>query len=292
VFLALISIHDIIRYTLESQNSKISMDKDLDSLAEEFLQISSHLRLGVLLHLQEMPYNLSSLAKKLGSTASEMHRNLKRLSDDNLILKNSEGEYMLTSYGKMICAQVPSWEFMMNNSEYFTKHEFGTLPKLFLQSIGSLNNSKHVKGFVNVQDVWKKILANSNEYVHNILFEVSYDAEILLLITSQLKKGVTLRSIFLEDAILPESRSKVIGNKEILKAIQDHTLIRRTIKDITTLVVLNEKEAFVMFPKLDGEIDVGEGFYSTDKNFHHWCIEYFDYCMKFSGSFYEEKLRK
>ena len=268
------------------------MDKDLDSIAEEFLQVSSHLRLGILLHLQEKYYNLSSLSKKLDTTASEMHRNLKRLSEDNLILKNSDGLYQLTSYGKMVCAQVSSWEFMIKNSEYFTKHEFGTLPALFLRSIGSLNNSKHVKGFVNVQDVWKKILSNSNEYVYNILFEVSYDAEILSILTTQLKKGVTFSSIFLEDAILPESRSKVIGNKEILKAIQNQTLIRRTIKDITTLVVLNETEAFVMFPKLDGEIDVGEGFYSNDNKFHHWCIEYFDYCMKFSGSFYEEKLKK
>jgi len=266
--------------------------QDVDKIAEEFLQISSHLRLGILLDLEEKNDTLSSLSKKLDTTASEMHRNLKRLLEDNLILKNSEGLYQLTSYGKMVCAQIPSWEFMIKNSEYFTKHEFGTLPNLFLRSIGSLKNSKHVKGFVHVQDIWKKILENSNEYVYNILFEVSYDAETLSLITIQLKKGISLHSIFLEDAILPESRSKVIGNKDILKAIQDQTLVRRTIKDITTLVVLNEKEAFVMFPKSDGEIDVGEGLYSADENFHHWCMEYFDYCMKFSGSFYEQKLKK
>ena len=265
---------------------------DIDAIAEEFLQVASHLRLGILLHLQEKTDNLSSLAKKLDATTSEMHRNLKRLSEDNLISKNNKGLYYLTSYGKMACNQVSSWEFMMNNSKYFAKHEFGTLPKLFLQSIGSLNNSKHIKGFVNVQDIWKKISSNAEKYIHNILFEVSYDAEIFLIITSQLKKGINICSVFLEDAILPESRKKAIVNKDILNAIQEQLLVRRIIKGINTLVVLNEKEAFVMFPKSDGEIDVGEGFYSNDKNFHRWCVAYFNNCMNSSGSFFEEGLKK
>ena len=268
------------------------MGRDIDALAEEFLQVASHLRLGIILHLQEKNDSLSSLGKKLDSAGSEMHRNLKRLSEDNLISKNSEGLYYLTSYGKMVCAQISSWEFMKNNSDYFTKHDFGILPELFLQSIGSLNKSKHIKGFVNVQSTWKKIYSNANKYLHNILFEVSYDAEILSIITSNLKKGINIRSIFLEDAIIPESRQKVISNKNILVAIQEQILVRRTIKDINTIVVLNEKEAFVMFPKLDGDIDVGEGFYSDDANFHQWCLGYFDYCMNSSGSFFEEKLKK
>ena len=126
-----------------------------------------------------------------------MHRNLKRLSEDNIIEKNNDGLYSLASYGLMIHSQISSWEFMKKNSEYFTKHEFGMIPELFLQSIGSLNNSKHVKGFVNVQDTWKKIYSNTSKYMNNILFEVSYDAEILSIITSKLKSGISICSIFL-----------------------------------------------------------------------------------------------
>ncbi len=268
------------------------MDTNIDEIAEEFLQVASHLRLGILLNLQEKDDNLSSLAKTLDSTASEMHRNLKRLSDYGLISKNNEGLYHLTSYGKMVCTQVSSWEFLKNNSEYFAHHDLGSLPKFFFQSIGSLNNSKHVKGFVNVQDIWKKIYSNAQEYLKNILFEVSYDSEVLSIITNKLKKNVNISSIFLEDAMLPESRNKAIKNKDILNAIQEQILVRRTIKDISTLVVLNEKEAFVMFPKSDGQIDVSEGFYSDDESFHQWCLEYFDSCMDSSGSFFEKRLKK
>ena len=268
------------------------MDCDVDKIAEEFLQVSSHLRLGIILHLEEKTDKLTSLAKKLDATTSEIHRNLKRLSDDNIILKNNEGLYQLTSYGKMIWAQVSSWEFVTHNSEYFIKHDFGSIPILFLQSLGSLKNSQHVKGFVNVQDIWKKILSNAQKYVHNILFEVSYDDEILSIITSQINKKVKIHSIFLEDAILSESRKKVYDNKDIAHAIKEEILVRRTIKNTNTLVVLNENESLVMFPKSDGDVDVSEGFYSDDENFHHWCMEYFDYCMNSSNSFFEEKLNK
>ena len=58
------------------------MDCDVDKIAEEFLQVSSHLRLGIILHLEEKTDKLTSLAKKLDVTTSEIHRNLKRLSDD------------------------------------------------------------------------------------------------------------------------------------------------------------------------------------------------------------------
>ena len=268
------------------------MDSNIEAIAEEFLQVASHLRLGIILHLNEKNDTLSSLGKKLDVTTSEMHRNLKRLSEDNLILKNNEGEYYLTSYGQMVYAQVSSWEFVMNNSKYFTKHTFGTIPLLFLQSLGSLKNSQHVKGFVNVQDIWKKILTNSKKYVNNILFEVSYDDEILSILTSQIKNKINIHSIFLEDAILSDSRKKIFENKDISNAIKDQTLVRRTIKGINTLVVLNEKESFVMFPKSDGDIDVSEGFYSDDEDFHNWCAKYFNHCMDSSGSFFENRLKK
>ena len=268
------------------------MKSSYEEIAEEFLQASSHLRLGIILNLQEKTDNLSSLAKKLDATASEMHRNLKRLVDDNIISKNSDGDYTLTAYGQMICTQIDSWEFMKQNSSYFEKHGFGNLPRFFIQSLGSLNNSKHIKGFVNIQEIWKKIYSDTGEYVNNVLFEVSYDKEILSIITSQLKKGIVICSIFLEDAILPDSRENAIKNKDITKAIQDQILVRRTIKDINTLVVLNETEALVMFPKPDGEIDVSEGFYSDDPLFHNWCKEYFEHCLNSSSSFFEEKFKQ
>ena len=63
-------------------------------------------------------------------------------------------------------------------------------------------------------------------------------------------------------------------------------------KDVKIVVVLNEKEACVMFPTIDGEADMSEMFYSNDTLFHEWCLDYFRYCWYGSDVFQESKLKE
>ncbi len=63
-------------------------------------------------------------------------------------------------------------------------------------------------------------------------------------------------------------------------------------KNVKTIVILNEKEALVSFPKLDGEDDLTQSFYGNDKMFHEWCLDYFRYCWYDSGMFQESKLKE
>ena len=62
-------------------------------------------------------------------------------------------------------------------------------------------------------------------------------------------------------------------------------------KGIKMVVVLNEKEAGVIFPRKNNEVDLSKMFYSTDSNFHEWCLDYFNYSWKNSNSFQEHKLK-
>ena len=57
------------------------------------------------------------------------------------------------------------------------------------------------------------------------------------------------------------------------------------------IVVLNEKEACIFFPK-NGEADLTEMFYSDNDVFHEWCLDYFRYCWYNSGEFHEHKLKE
>jgi len=268
------------------------MTESVDKLAEEFLHIASHLRLAILLDLHKTKTNLSTLSKKLDTTSSEIHRNLTRLTDANLIQRDSTGNYSLTTYGNMVCANIQSWEFFLLNSKYFSKHTFGNLENNFIQSIGSLHDSKHVQGFINTQDIWKKIYKNSKQYIYNILFEVSYDSETIEIIKSQIKKGIIINSVFSKKAIISEKRKTAVDDLDIKTAIKNQQLSRKISDDVQVLVVLNENEGCVMFPKSDGDVDVSEAFYGTTKSFHDWCLAYFQSCWTKSGSFYEEKIKK
>ena len=67
---------------------------------------------------------------------------------------------------------------------------------------------------------------------------------------------------------------------------------RKMEKNVRTVLVLNEKEACVMFPARNGESDLSEMFYSDDTMFHEWCLDYFRYCWYGSDTFKESKLKE
>src|SRR5437660_2505739 len=121
------------------------MKQDFDSSANEYLELASEQRLAILSRLYEQKSKVSILAKELDATVPEVYRNFERLVKANLIVKESDGGYSITTYGKIACSQIPSLAFLSQNKKYFKDHDFGDLPQKFLQRIGSLIAGQHVK---------------------------------------------------------------------------------------------------------------------------------------------------
>ena len=268
------------------------MSFDSDMAAEDFLELASSLRLGIIFKLFEKRSTLSVVAKELNTTVPEAHRNFERLAKAELIIKEGDGKYQLTTYGKIICSQIPSLVFISQNRKYFRHHDMKGMPEKFIQRIGALQNGKHISGFVKVLECWKDIYNNSGEYIFNILSEVPYTADLMKPLAEKIKKGVQLRSIFSESAIIPKDRKKVVDDLGFKKFIEQGLIERKMKSDVSVLVVLNEKEACVMFPTTDGEPDLSEAFYSSEAFFHEWCKDYFNYCWDTSRTFREDKLRE
>jgi hypothetical protein len=68
-------------------------------------------------------------------------------------------------------------------------------------------------------------------------------------------------------------------------------------------IIVNETQSMVMFPlvtkkgsaRVGGgqvEIDMNSGFYSTDKIFHEWCLDYFHYMWQIAKSFNPSRLNE
>lgn len=260
-------------------------------ISSYFLELASIQRMDILYSLEQNPSKVSIMAKKLNATPPEVHRNFERLKKSGLITKCNNGLYSVTSFGKMMLLQVPSMEFIIKNQKFFQNHGFHNLPIKFIHSIGLLENSKHIKGFVKVQEKWQSVYNNASKYIYNILFEVSYNSDMVSIILKKTKSGIKIKSIFSESAILPQERKVVINKSSFKKFIQEGIIQRKMNKDVKVMVVLNEKEACVVFPKIDGEIDVSQMFYSNDDNFHEWCMDYFNHSWDESNSFQEGKLK-
>jgi predicted transcriptional regulator len=264
---------------------------DYEKTADDFLELASQQRLGILLRLLDKNSKVSIIAKDLDATVPEVYRNFERLVKADLIAKESDGDYRITTYGKIICGQIPSLAFLSQNKKYFREHDFGDLPQKFLHRIGALGGSQHIKGFVKVLEQWKNIYKNSDEYIYNILFEVTYDSDLLETLVKKVNKGVKVHSIFSESAIIPKERKQILKKLGFQKLIEEGLIERKMRKNVQVIVVLNEKEACVMFPKIGVDVNVSEMFYSGDPIFHEWCLDYFKYCWESSSVFQESKLK-
>jgi len=264
---------------------------DSEDTAKEFLEISSEQRLNILLKLFEKKSKISILAKEFDATVPEVFRNFERMKKAGLIKKDTDGNYDLTTYGKSIYHQIPSFVFVSQNKKYFSNHDFGDLPTKFIQRIGALQTKKHIKGFVKVLEQWKKIHQNAEKYIYNILSEVPYSQDIIDTVTSKLKNNVNIKSIISEDAVIPDERKEIFEKKNFQKFIKEGVLERRMKKNVDVSILLNEKEACVIFPKINEGPDMNEMFFSSDPLFHEWCLDYFEHCLKNSGAFQEGKLK-
>lgn len=262
----------------------------IDDVADEFQEIASAQRLNIIQRLYEKKFTVSSMARELEATAPEVHRNFGRLTKSGIIVKDTDANYHLTLFGKTIYKQISSIMFIASKKKYFAEHDFGNIPIKFVHRIGELENSKMVKGYVKVFETWNSIYKNAEKYIYNILVEVSYNSDLGEILIQKLESNVKIHSIFSDMAIVSEERQKMLKEKNFKKFITNDTLKRKMNKSITLVVVLNEREATINFPTNSGEVDLSKMFYSTDPLFHEWCLDYFDYLWKNSGSFRESKL--
>jgi len=261
-----------------------------ENASSDFLELASEQRLNIIFKLLEKKSKISSMAKELDATVQEVHRNFERLADAGLVIKDKDGYYDLTTYGKTICTQVPSLLFLSKNRKYFENHDFGDIPMKFIQRIGALAGGQPVKGFVKVLEQWKSIYKNADEFIYQLFTEVPLDLIEPLL--ARVRKGVKLNYIFSESVIVPKGRKELLDKLGMKQLIDKGLVERKMRKDANVVVVLNEKDACVLFPTLDGVADMREMFYSKDPIFHEWCLDYFRYCWYNASPFQESKIRE
>ncbi|MGI0060732.1 MAG: helix-turn-helix transcriptional regulator, partial [Nitrosotalea sp.] len=226
----------------------------------------------------------------LDTTKQEINRNFERLVKAELIYKDNDGYYDLTVYGNTICSQVPDFVFVSQNKKYFKNHNFGGIPIKFVQRIGALSMSQHVKGFSNVLEQWKSIYKNADQYIYEILSEVPLDT--IKPVVEKIRKGIKFQYILSGSTIVPKGRKELLEKLGFKKLIEKGAVKRKMKDSVHVSVILNEKEAMIMFPNMDGEPDMREVFYSQDPLFHEWCLDYFRYCWYGSEIFLEHKLKE
>jgi len=275
-------------------DAKYSDDDRFYNLAEIFVELASSQRLSIIFMISFQRLNLSLLAKSLNLTIQEVHRNTKRLIDAGLIEKNLEGIFLLTTFGSAIIKQISIFDFLSNNKNYFSDHILGNIPIKFIQRIGALSEGKFISGIVRVIESWKRLYNESNEYIYGILPQIPL--ELIQTVIPKIKnEGIKFNYILPKNAIVPKIRSDIQKSSGYTELLKQGIIERKMIDKVDVAVILNEKQATVMFPTIKGETDMNCMFLSNDLRsndglFHEWCLDFFKYCWHNSKSFDERKL--
>jgi predicted transcriptional regulator len=279
---------------MASDSISLEESSSFISTSTIFFELASEQRLSILFRLSKQSSKLAKLAKDLDVTMQEVHRNLNRLQDSGLIRKDANGQFSLTTFGTTILQQIPTMNFLSRNKEYFTDHYLGDIPMKFVHRIGALDNSEYIEGLVAVLERWKQIYNSAQEYIYGMLPQIPL--ELIETLLAILKGGrIKFNYILSQQTIVPKKRTDLLKDAGFQDLLKKGLVERRMVDKMPVAVILNEKEATVMFPTLKrGQpvADLNSIFYSGKDNllFHEWCLDYFRYTWYGAKTFDESKL--
>jgi predicted transcriptional regulator len=278
----------------ENMNEKRNHRSSFANTEQTFIELASSQRLSILFKLSVQNNKISNLAKDLNVTIQEVHRNINRLVDTGLVHKGAEGIFSLTTFGETIIKQISTFHFLSRNKDYFSDHTLGDISIKFIQRIGALNNCEYISGIVAVIELWKQLYNESNEYIYGLLPQIPLEL-IETAIPKVKESGLKFKYILPQKAIVPKKRTNLLKNSGFYELLKTGLVERKMIDKMQVAVVLNEKQATVMFKNSKGQIDMNSMFFSKGINmdhglFHEWCLDYFRDCWEHSKSFDVSKL--
>jgi len=248
----------------------------MENVCSLFFELSNEDRLRIMLELEKEPLKLTHVSKKLDLTSSESHRQLSRLSDAKLIVKDVEGFFSLTPFGEQALEWIPGYAFISDNSEYFQSHTLSNLPSDLLLRLGDLSGCiLSDDALVSVSNI-ETMMREADEYIHTIHDQWLLSAYPLG--SEAVKRGVQLRSV---DPVVYRPSLQIKGEvseedkKTLTLAVKEGSLVNRKMEQFDFFLWMSEKEvAILSFPSFDGKFDY-HGFTSKDEKALRWCDDLF-----------------
>jgi predicted transcriptional regulator len=211
-----------------------------------FFELASESRLSILREISKHDGKMREIARKLDLTTTETFRQLQRLSQGLLVEKQPEGTYTITEYGRFILQLSVSFEFIFNNRQYFSTHDFRKLPYQFLNRIGELSQASLIMNTMDSMKKFEKIFGEAEQYAWG-LREGSSIESIGPMFSEQLRKGVKFKDI------CPESE---LATHEISSEKQRNVESRGLpLADIPATIMLTEKEGAICLRFINGRMD-------------------------------------
>jgi len=247
----------------------------LQELCNLLFELSNVDRLNILRELKKTPMKLSRVSERFDFTVPETARNISRLSEANLIVKDVDGLFHLTPFGEEALRLLPGFDFLSKHQKYFKTHTLSTLPPEHASNVSALADSKFINSVTETIYNTENMMREAQEFIWVIMDQILASA--LPIIKEAVTRGVEFRKILPRNAGIPKSILALSNDPVFEKAARAQKLESRYLDKVEVAILLSEKEvAAIAFPNLEGKFDF-IGFRAESESALKWSKSLFSY---------------
>lgn len=241
-----------------------------------FFELSHEGRYNVLKSINKKSKKHRHLEKELGLTGPEVSRHLKRLQEAKLIRKTIDGDYRITSFGKMICSVIPFFENSLGFVDFINAHNFEYVPMEILFQMGSLADIElGTKTMENIE-LWAELIMKSEKYIYAITDQLQTSVIPITQKKVQSGTGFDIKAII--DSKLFEKFTKpenwFPNATKLLKQIDIFNNVR-LLEELNLSLIITDIGA-IIFLRAGDSIDYSQCIFSKSKSFLKWTKRIFD----------------
>ena len=251
-------------------------------------ELSSIDRLDILMLLRKNPLKLSHISSKLNSTVQETSRNITRLSDAKLIVKDVDGTFHVTPYCDEALNLLSGFKFLFKNRDYLTTHVLAGLPRRFRAGLGILDSFELVNDVMVAFHNVENMIAEAEKFVWILTNQVLVSA--LPYLAKAIERGAEFRLLMPKDYMPSKSVRELVTHPVFAKAARTKKLESRFSDKVDVFLCLSEKEvAALAFPNLEGKLDY-IGFRAESETAVEWSAALYTYYWNKATSQIPEQL--
>lgn len=234
----------------------------MKKLCDLLFELSNIERMRIISLLKDERMKISNVAKRLNITVTEASRHLQRLSEAQIVQKDADGLYYLTSYGELTLTLLPALDFIVINRQYLIDHDMMLLPPEFVSRVGELIQSIFDGDTVSVFNHSEQMLREAEDFIWFQSYQ--FPSWNIPLIAEKVKGDVEFRFIYPKGIDPPPSYESAVSLMRNSKSMEK----------IPSRIVVTDKEAQLSLPLKNGNIDYA-ALKSKDEKFRKWCSDLF-----------------
>ena len=238
---------------------------DWSIFCQVLFELSNENRLSIIMKLLEEPSTVTEVAKRFQLTTQEASRHLARLLASGIVIRDSNGDYSASQYGRLMYSTLRSQQFISQNRDYFLNHDASHIPEEFQSRFGELLDSTYVDDVMAVFQKIQEMIDDAEEYIWRLTdrrFNLAYPN-----LQSAAERGVDFK------LIETLNYQRVPDVNQTPRVSPSET---RGLESIPVFIAMSEKEiASLAFPNKD-QFDY-RGFTSTSEKSIEWCKNLFQH---------------